>query len=59
MSLLRRLSLALVVLRGGDIVIMVDVYVALIVAGRRTLAQVPATIRDQVAAELAALGITE
>lgn len=57
MNLLSRLALALAVLRGGDTVIMVDVYVALIVAGRRTLEQVPATIRDQVAAELTALGI--
>ena len=38
---------------------MVDVYVALIVAGRRTLAKVPARLRAAVKAELDALGLDE
>ena len=38
---------------------MVDLYLALIVAGRRTISQVPAKLRDAVLAELAALGLDE
>lgn len=57
MSLWNRLLLALTILKGVDRMIMVDIYVALFLAGRRTLDQVPATIRDAVAAELDALGI--
>lgn len=38
---------------------MVDLYVALIIAGRRTLAQVPARFRDAVLADLTALGLDE
>lgn len=36
---------------------MIDLYVALIVAGRRTIDQVPARFRDAVLADLAALGL--
>ena len=43
---------------GGDtIMAIVDVYVALIIAGRRTISQVPATLKPAVEAELAALGL--
>ena len=36
---------------------MVDLYVALIVAGRRSINQVPPKFRDQVIADLEALGL--
>lgn len=36
---------------------MVDLYVALIVAGRRSINQVPLKFRDQVIADLDALGL--
>lgn len=36
---------------------MIDLYVALIVAGRRTIDQVPTRFRDAVAADLTALGL--
>lgn len=38
---------------------MVDLYVALIIAGRRTFAQVPVRFRDAVLADLTALGLDE
>ena len=38
---------------------MIDMYVALIIAGRRTLAQVPAKYQESVRADLLALGIDE
>ncbi|MFH5185708.1 CD1375 family protein [Paenibacillus sp. TAB 01] len=38
---------------------MVTVTVALIIAGRRTFDQVPASIRDDVRADLLALGLDE
>lgn len=38
---------------------MVDLYVALIVNGRRTFAQVPAKFQDAVKADLLALGLDE
>ena len=38
---------------------MVDLYCALIIAGRRTIDKVPARYRDAVIAELAALGLDE
>lgn len=38
---------------------MVDMYVALIIAGRRTLSQVPYTFFDLVKADLEALGLDE
>lgn len=37
----------------------VDLYVALIIAGKRTLAQVPVRFRDAVLADLTALGLDE
>ena len=43
--------------KGGDRMALVDVYVALIIAGRRTFAQVPATLQPAVETELAALGL--
>jgi hypothetical protein len=36
---------------------MVDMYVALIIAGRRTLEQVPTTFKSQVETDLIALGL--
>jgi hypothetical protein len=51
------LRLILLLLRGG--VIMVDMYVALIIAGRRTFAQVPAKYQEAVRADLLALGLDE
>lgn len=48
--------LAFYIFRGGDLV-MVDVYVAMIILGRRTLEVVPKRIRDDVKAELDVLGI--
>ena len=42
---------------GGVTVALVDVYVALIIAGRRTFAQVPANLQPVVETELAALGL--
>jgi len=47
----------LLILRGG--VIVVDMYVALIIAGRRTLVQVPIKYREAVRADLLALGLDE
>lgn len=38
---------------------MVDIYVALIIAGRRTFARVPAKFKDAVKADLASLGLDE
>jgi hypothetical protein len=38
---------------------MVDLYVALIIAGRRTIGQVPAKFREAVIADLNALGLDE
>ena len=38
---------------------LIDLYVALIIAGRRTIDQVPERYRDAVIAELAALGLDE
>lgn len=38
---------------------MVAVYVALIVAGRRTYKQVPASLKDKVADELVALDLAD
>lgn len=37
--------------------VMVDIYLALILAGRRTLESVPANLRDAVKAELDILGL--
>jgi len=38
---------------------MVDLYVALIIAGRRTFVQVPARFQESVRADLQALGLNE
>ncbi len=38
---------------------MIDLYIALIIAGRRTIDQVPSRYRDAVIADLAALGLDE
>jgi len=42
--------------KGGDSV-MVDIYVALIINGRRTFSQVPVSLQPAVKAELEALGL--
>ena len=55
MKLLTRIRLSIAVLRGG--VPMIDVYVALIVKGRRTIEQVPLSLKQQVLDELTALGL--
>ena len=55
MKLSTKIRLSIAILRGG--VPMVDVYVALIVKGRRTIEQVPSSLRQQVLDELAALGL--
>jgi hypothetical protein len=55
MDLLTKIRLSIAVLKGGEI--MVDVYVALIVKGRRTIDQVPSSLRQQVLDELTALGL--
>lgn len=55
MNLITKIKLSIAVLKGGEI--MVDVYVALIVKGRRTIDQVPENLRPQVLEELAALGL--
>ena len=38
---------------------MVDIYVALIIAGRRTFARVPAKFKEAVKADLESLGLDE
>ena len=38
---------------------MVDLYVALIIAGRRTFAQIPSRYQDAVRADLLSLGLDE
>lgn len=43
--------------KGGIRMAIVDVYVALIIAGRRTFDQVPEVLKPAVEAELAALGL--
>ena len=50
-----KFRLCLSILKGG--IDMVAVYVALIVAGRRTYKQVPNTLKPQVAEELKALDL--
>ena len=54
--MLNRIKLALVVLKGG-VQVMVDVYIALIVKGARTIDQVPVSLRPAVLAGLAAIGL--
>lgn len=48
----------LLFLKGGEqlMQVFVTIYVSLIVAGRRTVDQVPANIREDVKADLVALG---
>lgn len=55
MSLITKIGLMWAIWKGGKI--MVDVYVALIINGRRTIDQVPANLRPAVLAELNALGL--
>ena len=55
--MLAKIKLIFTILRGG--VDMVVVYVALIIAGRKTYAQVPAILKDAVKAELIALDLAE
>ena len=55
--MLAKIKLIFTILRGG--VDMVVVYVALIVVGRKTYAQVPAILKDAVKAELIALDLAE
>ena len=51
------LNFILLLLRGGEI--MVDMYIALILAGRRTFAQVPVKYQPEVHADLLALGLDD
>jgi len=51
------LRLILIIMKGG--VIMVDAYVALIIAGRRTFSQIPVKYQAAVKADLLALGLDE
>lgn len=52
-----KIKLILTILKGG--VDMVIVYVALIIAGRKTYSQVPAILKDSVKEELIALDLEE
>jgi len=52
------LNLIWLLWKGGT-TIMVDMYVALIIAGRRTLAQVPAKYQSAVHTDLLALGLDD
>lgn len=54
-ALLFRLGIWLISLKGGDT--MVAIYVALIVAGRRTYESVPANLQPAVKADLEAIGL--
>ncbi|QRG70631.1 hypothetical protein JNE38_16450 [Brevibacillus choshinensis] len=51
-----RIGIWLVSLKGGDI--MVAIYVALIVAGRRTYESVPANLKPAVKSDLEAIGLS-
>jgi hypothetical protein len=55
--MLAKIKLFLTIMKGG--VDMVVVYVALIIAGRKTYSQVPAILKDAVKAELEALDLAE
>lgn len=57
--MLLKLRLCFLILLKGGKDEMVAVYVALIVAGRRTYAQVPATLKTKVAEELTALDLAD
>ena len=52
-----KIKLIFTILRGG--IDMVIVYVALIIAGRKTYSQVPAILKEAVKAELVALDLAE
>ena len=54
-----RLKTSFYILIYGGINTMVVVYVALIVAGRKTFADVPAILKEKVKAELIALDLGE
>lgn len=54
--LFTKLLLSYNIFTGGDLSL-VDVYIALIIRGRRTLESVPLRIREDVRIELDALGI--
>lgn len=51
------LRLFLYLIFGGDRMAIVTVYVTLILAGRRTFAQVPTTLQPAVEADLASMGL--
>jgi len=55
-QLLNKLKLSIFIMKGGEND-MVAVYVALIIHGRRTIEQVPTSLRTSVLAELATLGL--
>ena len=55
--MLAKLWLIFTIMRGG--IDMVIVYVALIIAGRKTYAQVPAILKEAVKEELIALDLEE
>lgn len=57
--MLLKLRLCFLILLKGGTDEMVAVYVALIIAGRRTYAQVPATLKAKVAEELTALDLAD
>lgn len=56
MAMLLNIGLWLISLRGGE-GIMVAIYVALIIAGRRTYESVPAILKPAVKEDLEALGL--
>ncbi|MEG2018544.1 MAG: CD1375 family protein [Clostridium sp.] len=53
------LKLSLYILMKGDVKDMVTVYVALIVAGKKTYKQVPALLQTRVSEELKALDLAD
>lgn len=54
-TLLLNLGVWLISLKGGDV--MVAIYVALIVAGRRKYENIPSNLKDGVKADLEAIGL--
>ncbi|MFB9327009.1 CD1375 family protein [Paenibacillus aurantiacus] len=57
MVLLHQLLLLLILKMGGITMAIIDVYVTLIIAGRRTFVQVPASLKPAVKTELEAMGL--
>lgn len=55
--MLNKLKLIFAILRGGDTMALVDVYVALIIGKVRTIDQVPKHLQPSVLATLKALGL--